>query len=211
MSSATAVRTTLPLPATIAAVPRGVAWIAHPTGARPARKTTSMLLTVTSPATPAWGARAPVTDKIVRTCTSAVAKSGPVTQVEQPDATTDGAAGGTRVTAGAGGPLELAVSWPLLHPARPTTATAATTLATRLIGLYLQPLSMALVVTVSRASRRIYGQEGKTVDCTVHERGAVVEQRDIEIFLTLAEELHFGRTAERLHVSWSCSAPTRST
>jgi DNA-binding transcriptional LysR family regulator len=28
-----------------------------------------------------------------------------------------------------------------------------------------------------------------------------VEQRDIEIFLTLAEELHFGRTAERLHVS----------
>jgi len=31
--------------------------------------------------------------------------------------------------------------------------------------------------------------------------GAVVEQRDIEIFLTLAEELHFGRTAERLHVS----------
>jgi DNA-binding transcriptional LysR family regulator len=29
----------------------------------------------------------------------------------------------------------------------------------------------------------------------------VVELRDIEIFLTLAEELHFGRTAERLHVS----------
>ncbi len=29
----------------------------------------------------------------------------------------------------------------------------------------------------------------------------MVEQRDIEIFLTLAEELHFGRTAERLHVS----------
>jgi DNA-binding transcriptional LysR family regulator len=28
-----------------------------------------------------------------------------------------------------------------------------------------------------------------------------VELRDIEIFLTLAEELHFGRTAERLHVS----------
>jgi DNA-binding transcriptional LysR family regulator len=28
-----------------------------------------------------------------------------------------------------------------------------------------------------------------------------VEQRDIEIFLTLAGELHFGRTAERLHVS----------
>jgi DNA-binding transcriptional LysR family regulator len=28
-----------------------------------------------------------------------------------------------------------------------------------------------------------------------------VERRDIEIFLMLAEELHFGRTAERLHVS----------
>jgi DNA-binding transcriptional LysR family regulator len=28
-----------------------------------------------------------------------------------------------------------------------------------------------------------------------------VEQREIEIFLTLADELHFGRTAERLHVS----------
>ncbi|PXX58788.1 LysR family transcriptional regulator [Nocardia tenerifensis] len=28
-----------------------------------------------------------------------------------------------------------------------------------------------------------------------------VELRDIEIFLTLAEELHFGRTAERLHIS----------
>jgi DNA-binding transcriptional LysR family regulator len=28
-----------------------------------------------------------------------------------------------------------------------------------------------------------------------------VELRDIEIFLTLAEELHFGRAAERLHVS----------
>ncbi|MEV4415152.1 LysR family transcriptional regulator [Catellatospora sp. NPDC049609] len=30
-----------------------------------------------------------------------------------------------------------------------------------------------------------------------------MELRDIEIFLTLAEELHFGRTAERLHVSQS--------
>ncbi|HEU5155805.1 MAG TPA: LysR family transcriptional regulator [Streptosporangiaceae bacterium] len=29
----------------------------------------------------------------------------------------------------------------------------------------------------------------------------MVERRDIEIFLTLADELHFGRTAERLHVS----------
>jgi DNA-binding transcriptional LysR family regulator len=29
----------------------------------------------------------------------------------------------------------------------------------------------------------------------------MVERRDLEIFLTLAEELHFGRTAERLHVS----------
>ncbi|MFI6103342.1 LysR family transcriptional regulator [Streptomyces sp. NPDC051310] len=32
-------------------------------------------------------------------------------------------------------------------------------------------------------------------------RGDAVELRDIEIFLTLAEELHFGRTAERLHLS----------
>ncbi|MER5758062.1 LysR family transcriptional regulator [Streptomyces sp. NPDC002082] len=31
--------------------------------------------------------------------------------------------------------------------------------------------------------------------------GEPVELRDIEIFLVLAEELHFGRTAERLHVS----------
>ncbi|NUS42493.1 MAG: LysR family transcriptional regulator [Mycobacteriaceae bacterium] len=30
-----------------------------------------------------------------------------------------------------------------------------------------------------------------------------VEMRDIEIFLTLAEELHFGRTAERLYISQS--------
>jgi DNA-binding transcriptional LysR family regulator len=29
----------------------------------------------------------------------------------------------------------------------------------------------------------------------------VVERREIDIFLTLADELHFGRTAERLHVS----------
>lgn len=28
-----------------------------------------------------------------------------------------------------------------------------------------------------------------------------VELRDIEIFLVLAEELHFGRTAQRLHIS----------
>ncbi|WP_199853768.1 LysR family transcriptional regulator [Plantactinospora sp. BB1] len=33
------------------------------------------------------------------------------------------------------------------------------------------------------------------------EVGVRVELRDIEIFLTLAEELHFGRTAQRLHVS----------
>jgi DNA-binding transcriptional LysR family regulator len=32
-------------------------------------------------------------------------------------------------------------------------------------------------------------------------RAGVMEFRDIEIFLALAEELHFGRTAERLHVS----------
>ncbi|KAF0848125.1 LysR family transcriptional regulator [Nocardia caishijiensis] len=30
-----------------------------------------------------------------------------------------------------------------------------------------------------------------------------MEMRDIEIFLTLAEELHFGRTAQRLHITQS--------
>ena len=35
----------------------------------------------------------------------------------------------------------------------------------------------------------------------VHDRGDRMELRDMEIFLTLAEELHFGRSAERLHVS----------
>src|SRR5262245_32897794 len=135
MPSATAVRTTLPFPVTIAVFPCGVAWIAHPTRAWPARKTTSMLVTVTSPATPAWGARAPLTDKIVRTCTSAAAESGPVTQVEQPDATTDGSAGGTGGTIRAGGRLVPAVAGPVLHPARPATAAAAIMPATRLIGL----------------------------------------------------------------------------
>ncbi|GAA1158808.1 LysR family transcriptional regulator [Kitasatospora gansuensis] len=38
-----------------------------------------------------------------------------------------------------------------------------------------------------------------TVRLSIGGRG--VELRDIEIFLTLAEELHFGRTAARLHVS----------
>jgi DNA-binding transcriptional LysR family regulator len=45
-------------------------------------------------------------------------------------------------------------------------------------------------------SRMLSGdQPGQAVD------GMRMEIRDIEIFLTLAEELHFGRTAERLHVS----------
>ncbi|MET7621859.1 LysR family transcriptional regulator [Streptomyces sp. NPDC005408] len=35
----------------------------------------------------------------------------------------------------------------------------------------------------------------------MNETGGKVEIRDIEIFLTLAQELHFGRTAEWLHVS----------
>jgi DNA-binding transcriptional LysR family regulator len=39
------------------------------------------------------------------------------------------------------------------------------------------------------------------VVCVACGRESVVEWREIEIFLTLAEELHFGRTAERLHLS----------
>ncbi|MEV7008445.1 LysR substrate-binding domain-containing protein [Streptosporangium sp. NPDC051022] len=39
------------------------------------------------------------------------------------------------------------------------------------------------------------------VNPEVHERGSAVERRDIEIFLELGRELHFGRTAENLHVS----------
>ncbi|WP_435830148.1 LysR family transcriptional regulator [Saccharopolyspora shandongensis] len=31
--------------------------------------------------------------------------------------------------------------------------------------------------------------------------GSEVELRDVEVLLTLAEELHFGRTAERLHIT----------
>lgn len=40
-----------------------------------------------------------------------------------------------------------------------------------------------------------------TRELPLEDRGRVVELRDIGIFLTLAEELHFGRTADRLHVS----------
>ena len=39
------------------------------------------------------------------------------------------------------------------------------------------------------------------VNLSDNEREAAVERHEIEIFLTLADELHFGRTAERLHVS----------
>ncbi|GGT76476.1 LysR family transcriptional regulator [Streptomyces lateritius] len=42
---------------------------------------------------------------------------------------------------------------------------------------------------------------GKTLVSGNDRSGDAVELRDIEIFLTLAEELHFGRTAERLHLS----------
>ena len=35
-----------------------------------------------------------------------------------------------------------------------------------------------------------------------------MEQRDVGIILTLAEELHFGRTAERLHVSTARVSPS---
>src|SRR5262249_18146721 len=135
MPSATAVRPTVPFPVTIAAFPAGVAWIAHPTGTPPARKTTSMLLTLTSPATPAWGARAPCTDNTGRPCRSAAAAAAPAPQVEPPAAATEGAAGGAAGTAGAGGRLEVAVPGPLPHPARPATAAAAMTLAARLTSL----------------------------------------------------------------------------
>lgn len=39
------------------------------------------------------------------------------------------------------------------------------------------------------------------LNLSLNNERARVELRDIEIFLTLAEELHFGRTAERLHVT----------
>ena len=50
--------------------------------------------------------------------------------------------------------------------------------------------------------------EGATFvnSAVTNERGRSVERREIEIFLTLAEELHFGRTAERLLVSTAGSA-----
>src|SRR6266581_2602290 len=133
MPAAVAVSSTVPFPITIAALPRGMAWVAHPTGAPPAMKATSMLLTVTSPGTPACGARAWPTCRVVRTYTKAATEPGRLTQVEQPDATTDGAAGG--VPAAAGGRLWAAVSGPVWHPARLATAIAAIMLATRLIRL----------------------------------------------------------------------------
>src|SRR6266536_1360435 len=135
MPAAVAVSSTVPFPITIAALPRGMAWVAHPTWAPPAMKATSMLLTVTSPGTPACGARAWPTWRVVRTYTSAATEPGRLTQVEQPDATTDGAAGGTGVPAAAGGRLWAAVSGPVWHPARLATAIAAIMLATRLIRL----------------------------------------------------------------------------
>src|SRR5713101_5825808 len=135
MPPAIAVSSAVPLPSTIAALPRGIAWAAHPTWAPPEMKATSMLLTVTSPGTPACGARAWPTCRVVRTCTSAATEPGRLTQVEQPDATTDGASGGAGVPAAARGQLWAAVSAPVWHPARLATAMAAIMLATRLIPL----------------------------------------------------------------------------
>src|SRR6266566_7358257 len=115
-----AVSSVLPFPITIAALPCGMASLAHPTWAAPERKTTSMLLTVTSPGAPACGARACPTCRVVRTCTIAVAEPGRVTHVEQPDASTDGAAGPTGVAAGGGGRLGGTVLGPVRQPVRPT-------------------------------------------------------------------------------------------
>ncbi len=40
------------------------------------------------------------------------------------------------------------------------------------------------------------------INTAIHDAGAAgVELREIQIFLVLAEELHFGRTADRLHVT----------
>src|SRR6266581_406754 len=128
-----AVSSVLPFPITIAALPCGMASLAHPTWAAPERKTTSMLLTVTSPGAPACGARACPTCRVVRTCTIAVAEPGRVTHVEQPDASTDGAAGPAGVPAGTCGRPEVAVFGPAWHPVTPATAIAAMMLATHLI------------------------------------------------------------------------------
>src|SRR5260370_35431482 len=107
-----AVRLVLPFSIPIGALPCGMASVAHPTWAGPEMKTTSMLLTVTSPGAPACGARACPTCRVVRTCTSAVAESGRVTHVEQPDATTDGAVGPAGVPAGTRGRPGVAVFGP---------------------------------------------------------------------------------------------------
>src|SRR5260370_8818077 len=130
-----AVSSALPFPDHIAALGLGGAWAARPSGAPPDTKTTSMLLTVTSPGAPAWGARACLTYRVARTCTSAVTESGRVSHVAQPDATTDGAAGATRMPAGAAGRLRVPMSGPMWHPARPIAAIAPIMLPTRLIGL----------------------------------------------------------------------------
>ena len=58
-----------------------------------------MLLTVTSPRTPACGAKAFLTRRVVRMCTSAATVSGAVIHVEQPDGTTVIGNGTTELTA----------------------------------------------------------------------------------------------------------------
>src|SRR5712691_707138 len=118
MPSAVAVSSAVPFPSTIAALPRGITWAAHPTWAPPEMKATSMLLTVTRPGTPACEAWAWPTWRVVRTCTSAATEPGRLTQVEQPDATTDGAAGGTGVPAAAGGRAWAAATRQIAGPPR---------------------------------------------------------------------------------------------
>src|SRR5215470_2854845 len=110
MLYAVAVSSALPFPVTISALPCGVAWVAHPTSVPPDMKTTSMLLTVTNPDAPAWGARVFLTCRVVRTCTSAVTESGRVSHVEQPDATTDGGVGAAGMLTGGAARSRVAMS-----------------------------------------------------------------------------------------------------
>jgi hypothetical protein len=70
--------------------------------------------------------------------TSAATVWGAVIHVEQPDTTTDGAAGAPGAVTDAMGRLTVAPSRPVSHPARPATTMATVILASRLIRFYLR-------------------------------------------------------------------------